>query len=74
MDDERASESARNPAGIGARVRVWTGKLGVAAYRTLDGWIGVKLDGEGDRVDEWQAWQVEPMQLCATQVNAELAR
>jgi hypothetical protein len=69
MHRDDVGESARNQDGIGARVRVWTGKFGVAAYRTSDGWIGVKLDGEGGRIDEWQAWQVERLQSNASQVS-----
>jgi hypothetical protein len=39
------------------RVTVY-GKLGTVVYRRF-GWIGVRLDGEGDRVDEWQPSQVK---------------
>jgi len=71
MHSDSTGESACNQDGIGARVRVWTGKLGVVTHRTPDGWIGVKLDDEGDRIDEWQAWQVERMQSNASQVNTQ---
>jgi hypothetical protein len=31
---------------------------GRVVYVTRDGWLGIRLDGEGRRVDEWQPCQV----------------
>lgn len=47
----------QHPRRVGGPVEVWTGQRGTLVYRTRDGWLGVRLDGER-RVDEWQSWQV----------------
>jgi hypothetical protein len=42
-----------------AQPRVAVGAAaGAAVYVTRDGWIGVRLDGEGRRIDEYQPCQV----------------